>query len=320
MAGEEVLVADANSRDRAGIVALLEKSGLVASEVESASVGRERVTGKFFPLAVIDMDLPGGGVEMLEFIHERSRGTQVVMLTSRKNFDGAVHCYRAGCVDVVFKRPEELPRLERAIDTALERYRSAETDANDELMRVLDDMVKLIVALARQVYAGEIDSLTETSRAQLNVLFVDDDTRFLKEVSEQVATLPMDGFVEMSGGGALDKIGEHSFDVVIAKEALSDLPGTIAVNGAQQKNEACVALLYTSPGASGRIERVFEGKVTDTFTPFRGAKDLADRVRQLVEEEHARRRERKVLQVIGSKHSDTFRKYAELKRRLGARG
>ena len=53
-----------------------------------------------------DLDVTGGGPALVDFVRERSPATQVVAVTSRKNFDGAVAAFRAGCVDVVALRPD----------------------------------------------------------------------------------------------------------------------------------------------------------------------------------------------------------------------
>ena len=318
MAGEEILIADGTARDREGMIALAERLGLVPSAVDTSELARDRIAGKFYAVLMVDLDLPGGGLELIEFTRVRSPATQLLALTSRKNFDAAVQAFRAGCVDVVSKKPEESQRLERGLEMAIDRYHSVDGQSMRGVIEVLDEMIRTIIALGRKVYAGDIESLTEASHVSLNLLFVDDDTQFLNAVGGPIANIPMDAFVEMSAGGALDKLGEHVFDIVVVKAAMSDLPGSIVINAAQQRNEECIALTYSAPGPNGRIDKVVDGKVAESYTPFTGAQNLAERIRSLVEEEHTRRRERKVLQVIGSKHSDALRKYSEAKRRLQA--
>src|SRR5438045_4167560 len=105
MAGEEVLIADASPRDRQGLVALCERHGLVPTAIDGAQLARDRIAGKFFAVALVDLELPDGGLELIEFARERSKATQVVALTTRKNFDTAVAAFRLGAVDVVIKRP-----------------------------------------------------------------------------------------------------------------------------------------------------------------------------------------------------------------------
>lgn len=316
MAGEEILIADGVARDRQGLVALAERLQLVPSAVDRAALARERMAGKFFAVAVIDLDLPGGALELLEWAREHSPATQLVALTGKKNYDGAVHAFRLGCVDVVFKRPEESSRLEQAIENALARYYGTEGQGLRSVIDVLDGLVKTILALGRELYAEEIQSVTQAAKTSLRVLFVDDDTRFLREISEKVADLEMDAFVEMSAGAALDKIGTHHFDAVVVKQGLSDLPGQLVVSGAQKTVPECIALVYDAPGPQGRIEKIVEGRTVATHSPFLGSADVAERVRQLVEEEQTRRRERKVLQVVGSKHGEILRRYAEARRML----
>src|SRR5437763_2980846 len=119
MAGEEILIADGAVRDREGMIALAEKLRLIPSAVGTAQLARDRIAGKFFAVLMVDLDVPGGGLELIEFTRLRSPATQLVALTSRKNYDAAVQAFRAGCVDVVSKRPEEAQRLERALENAI---------------------------------------------------------------------------------------------------------------------------------------------------------------------------------------------------------
>jgi DNA-binding NtrC family response regulator len=319
MAGEEVLIASAIASDRKALSALVERHGLVVSQVESAELGRERVAGKFFAVLIADLDLAGGSAALLEFARERSPATQMVAVTSRKNFDGAVAAFRAGSIDVVAMRPDEMPRLDRAIELALDRYRATDAHGLQAVIDTLDELTKLMVALGRQVYQHEIDSLTVASTVVLNVLFVDDDTAMLQEASDLIAEMPIVGHAEISGGGALDKIGAMRFEIAVVKENLPDLPGSIVVSAAQQRAQECVALVYQGQGTrGGRIDRVVEGHVVETYKPFNTAAELIAQVSAVVEQETARRKERKVLQVIRNKHGDLLRRYVDAKRRLEA--
>lgn len=312
MAGEEILIADGNDHDRDQLVALAESRNLVPSAVASYLAARDKVAGKFFAVVLCDLDLPGGGLDLLEFTRERSPATQRIALTSKKNYDAAVGAFRTGVLDVVLKRPEEQFSLEHAIESALTRYRASQGVGLRPVADALNELVKTIVSLGREVYKTDIDSMTAVARASLNVLFVDDDTTFLAEVSQHVAGLQMDAFVEMSGGGALDRLGVMNFDLVVVKEGLMDLPGPIVVSAAQQ-NPECVAMLYTAPGPQGRIERIVDGRAEEVY-PFKSPLDVSERVRQLVEAETMRRRERRVLQIVSSKHAETLRRYGEARR------
>lgn len=322
MPGEEILIADGNPRDRDGLIALCERRGLVPTAVDSAHAARERVGARHFAVALVDLDLPGGGVDLLEYARTHARATQLVAVSSRRNYDGAVAAFRAGCLDVVLKRPEELARLDPALDQALLRYHAdAGRSPGDEAADVLDELVKTVVALGRQVYAAEIETLTQAGGPSPGVLFVDDDPAQLAALRAGLADVPMDAQVELSGGGALDRIGASRLDVVVAKADLLDLPGSIVVSAAQQRNAECAALLYTGVGTgAGRVERVSEGRVVDALAPVRDAGELAEHVRRLLEEQAARWHERRVLQVIGGKHGELLRRYGEIKRRLGGGG
>ena len=66
------------------------------------------------------------------------------------------------------------------------------------------------------------------------------------------------------------------------------------------------------------LERSLGGKTVEVLSNLHRPGDVATQLRQLVEDEHTRRRERRVLQVIGTKHGDVLRRYAEARRQLEA--
>lgn len=316
MAGEEILIADATAHDREALMTLARKLGLVPSVADTAAMAREKASAKFYAVALVDLDLPGGGLEVFDFFRQRSHATQVILICARKSFDAAVGAFRTGAVDVIYKRPEEMARLQLAMETAVTRYQSSAGLGLREVADVLDELMKTVLTLGRDVYKNEIAAFTEGAAQSMSVLFVEEDQKFLKDMSDLIGKLQVEAYVELSGGGALDKCGEHTFDIVVARQTLMDLPGQIVMNAAQARNPECIGLLYTTPGPGGRIDRMVEGRVMDTYTPFTSAKHIAERVRIVIEEEATRRRERKVLQIVGSKHADLLRRYADAKKKI----
>src|SRR5688500_15302850 len=114
---------------------VFDDEGYVCTAVAGGDDAQDLVGRKFFPAALIDLDVdrPGGGIEIARNLRERSPQTAIVILTTRRSFEAAVEAIRAGCLDVVVKRPEEVPHLKRIIAVAADRYRAG--DKSGTLLR-----------------------------------------------------------------------------------------------------------------------------------------------------------------------------------------
>ena len=95
----------------------------------------------------------------------------------------------------------------------------------------LDAMIKTVIALGRELYTTEIDSLTNVAGASLAVLVVDDDPSVLSVLQTQTKGHAIEASGEPSAGSALDRLGAQRFDVLVAKRHLNDLPGALVLAG-----------------------------------------------------------------------------------------
>src|SRR6185437_5978676 len=60
----------------------------------------------------------------------------------------------------------------------------------------------------------------------------------------------------LTGGEALDVVSQTRPQIVIVKEDLPDLPGTMVVNTVKASAPEVLTILYTPPGKSGRTGEV----------------------------------------------------------------
>lgn len=316
--GDEVLIVDASERDREGLRKLLDEQGYVCTALAGTRQAREFIERKFFPAALIELDVegPGTGLDLVRFIQERSKQTAIVLLTSRRSFEAAVDALRLGVLDVVVKRPDSITELRRLVATATDRYRV--TDKTSELLRevrgVLDDAFKVMLAMARKVYTDA--SIGSGPSIKPRVLVVDDDRPFLQGVATAIATNDWEVSLEMTGGSALDKASTHTFDIVAARAQLSDLPGPMVVKSIQQARGETIGLVYSAPGPTGHIERYDQGRVGDSDRPFVDAAQLVKKIGALVQEVGTVRRERRFLQAFRADYGAFLKRYAELKLRI----
>lgn len=317
--GDELLIVDGRDSDREGMAKLFEQAGYVCTATADARSARELVQRKFFPVALVDLDVgkPGAGIDVIRTIRERSRPTAVILLTGRRSFEGAVDAMRLGVLDVVVKRPEEVSHLRRAVDVACDRHRA--TDRDGELVRdvqtVLTDAFKIILDMGRKQHAADV-SVGSGATFRPRVLVVDGDSAFLQELAGLIKDKPWEIAAEMNGGGALDKAGDHRFDLVCVREELMDLRGSMVVKSIQAQRAETLGLVYSAPGPSGHMDLYREGQLEDAWRPFAGAQHLVQRMDQLVETLGATQRDRRIIQAFRAAHQDFFRRYAELKQRI----
>jgi DNA-binding NtrC family response regulator len=324
--GDELLIVDSAERDREGMRKVFDDEGYVCTAVATGDDARDLVGRKFFPAALIDLDVdrPGGGIEIARSLREKSRQTAIVILTTRRSFEAAVEAIRAGCIDVVVKRPEEVPHLKRIIAIAADRYRAGDKSGTllRDVKQVVDDAIKIMIDMARVVYAdtSSLGSGKEaaTPRAAPKILVIDADSSFLKEIAQAMGQNDWEIAAEMTGGSALDKAGEHKFDIVACRDDLPDLPGSMVLKSIQAQRPEMVGLLYSAPGGGGRIERWEQERTTNVERPFKGAAHLVQKIAELASEKGSIERDRRVIQKFRSEHADFLRRWAEIKSRFDA--
>lgn len=315
--GSELLVVDGAQKDREGLRAFFDQRGFVVTAAATGADARRLLAQKFFPVALIDLDVdePGGGVELIRHVRQVSRPTAIVMITSRGTFDGAVEAFRAGAIDVVEKSAAHVEHLASVVTLAAERFRTgAESDAlYREIRGVLDESFKVMLEMSRKVYAHlSLAAMPLKPR----VLVVDGEQEFLKELSQLVRKKDWDVSGEVSGGGAMDRGMSAPFDIVASRMELPDLRGSIVLRSIQAQRGEVLGLLYSAADGSGRIDRVEQGQTEDTERPFRGPAHLVERIEALADEMSTRAQERRFIQAFSADHRDYLRRYAELKLKI----
>ena len=144
-------------------------------------------------------------------------------------------------------------------------------------------------------------------------------------LSRALSTLLPKSFVlttVISGGSALDMTSGRQFDLALIKDALPDLPGRMVVRNLSAAAPDTMVLLWSPPAGKrpGKVER-FEGrseggKLTPLIAELFEAKQIADRLRELLQAQQARRRERKYLSDFRSENLDLLRRLSDLRKRL----
>ncbi|MBZ0117102.1 MAG: response regulator [Sandaracinaceae bacterium] len=315
--GSEILIVDSVARDREGMRKLFDGQGYVCTAVGTDADARRLVVQKYFPVALIDLDVEtqGAGLDLARYVREKSTATSVVLLTSRRSFEDAVEALRLGLTDVVLKSTDQVEHLKEIVSLCTERSRV--TEGSDTLLRdvraVLDESFKVMLSLSRKVYAH-----LSLAAAPLKprILIVDGEQEFLRDLAPLVQNQSWDLAAEMNGGAALDRGMSQKFDIVAIRNELPDLRGSMVLRSIQAQRGETLGLLYSSADGAGRIDRMDQGQIEGTERPFTGAAQLADRIQGLVEELGTRAQERRFIQAFRGDHEDFMRRYAEVKLRI----
>ncbi len=311
-AGSELLIVDGAQRTREGMRKLFEQSGFVCTAVGDGAAAQRLIQQKFFPAALIDLDVdhPGAGVDLLRFVRTHSRQTAVVMLAGRRSFEGAVEALRAGALDVVLKENDQVDHLRQVVKLAAERYQNEQSDElYREVRGVLDEAVKVMLAMSKKVYA-HLSLAAAPLRPR--VMIVDGESEFLKELASLVQDRGWEVAGEMTGGAGLDRGMSEKLDIIAVRNELPDLRGSMVLRSVQAQRGEVLGLLYSADG-TGRIERMEQGRTEATERPFRGADHLVERIQSLADELGTRAQERRFIQAFRGDHEDFLRRYAELK-------
>lgn len=314
MAGEELLLVEAVDKDREGLRRYFDQKGYVCNAVRSSTEAREVIAQKFFPAALVDLDLetPSGGLEVVRLLRERSRETGVILLTNRRSFEGALAALRLGVQDVIIKAPDQIEYMRQAVEIAASRYKAKDHSADlyREFGAVMNDALKVMIEMSRKVYA---DISMAAPPIKPTVLFVDGDGEFLHVLAPLVQKEGWNVLADTNGGAALDHASRERIDILVVRNELPDLRGSMVVKSIQAENTEVLALLYTAPGPQGRIDRIDRGQVEAVIKPFASPQHLLDAVRKLTGELATKAMDRRLIQAFRDDHKDFFRRFAKVK-------
>jgi two-component system OmpR family response regulator len=330
-AGQEVLVVDADEQVVKGLDRLLTRVGMIVTGTHDPVRARDQLLNKFFAVALVDADTPtpGGGIELLQFARDKSPLTSVVVMSARKSFETAVRAFRAGAADVVLKEPDVVPYLrERVVEAAGDIKATADrnslleevAETHEEFLRRLREVAHEVVDLEDRL-AGR----TEDERDALetvSVVLVDDDPTALEKLSAVLT--PDAGWqfrAALTGGEALDVVTQERPQIVIVKEDLPDLPGSMVVNTVKAGAPDAVTLLYSPPGRTGRsgeVKMVDASRLMSLISSYGDPSQLVGPLGEIREALRQKGRERRYLQAFRQRHFEFLQRYNGIKQRLKA--
>ncbi len=328
-AGQEVLVVDADEQVIKGLDRLLTKVGLIVTGTHDPVRARDQLLNKFYAVALVDADTPtpGGGIELLQFARDKSPLTSVVIMTARKSYETAVKAFRAGAADVVLKEPDVVPYLrERVIEAAGDIKATADRNSLlEEVAETHEDFLRKLREVSHEMLdledrlSGRTADDAETA-ASISVVVVDDDPDALERLEKVL--LPSQGWqfrAALSGGEALDVVTQMRPQIVIVKEDLPDLPGSMVVTTVKASAPDVLTILYTPPGKSGRageVKLIDAGRAMNLLSSYSDPAQLVAPLSEIREALKQKSHERRYLQAFRQKHFEFLQRYNGLKGRL----
>jgi DNA-binding NtrC family response regulator len=328
-AGQEILVVDADDQVVKGLDRLLTRVGLIVTGTHDPVRARDQLLNKFYAVALVDADTPtpGGGIELLQFARDKSPLTSVVIMTARKSYETAVKAFRAGAADVVLKEPDVVPYLrERVVEAATDIKATADRNSLlEEVAETHEEFLRRLRDVAREGLDLE-DRLSGRKEADdddlgiVSVVLVDDDQKALERLQKGLASTKGWQFrTALTGGEALDIVTQERPQIVMVKEDLPDLPGSMVVHTVKSGAPDAVTLLYTPPGRSGRpgeVKLVDASGTMNTIASYSEPEQLGAPLGEIREALGTKSKERRYLQAFRQRHFEFLQRYNSIKHRL----
>jgi DNA-binding NtrC family response regulator len=331
---------DADEQVVKGLDRLLTRVGLIVTGTHDPVRARDQILNKFFAVALLDVDTPtpGGGLELLQFARDKSPLTSIIVMTTRKSFETAVKAFRGGAADVVLKEPDVVPYLrERVVEAATELKSTSErntlleevSEAHEEFLRKMREMSKQVVDLEDRVlgrsHTGERAVSPEASIT--DVVLVDDDPEAVPRFERVLPAKEGWRFMgALTGGEALDIVTQQRPHIVIVKEMLPDLPGSMVVKTVKSGAPDAITLLYSPParpGVSGDHKpgdvKMIEGtRIMTLVSSYTDPKQMVAPLSEIREALVQKAKERRYLQAFRQRNFEFLQRYNSLKQRVAA--
>jgi len=332
--GQEVLVLDGDESVRKGAERLLREAGLTVTILADIERAKDQLANRFFPVVLTDLDTPvqNAALELIKFVRERSPLTAVVVMSRRIGFDAVAPIFRAGAIDVIPKAREYVQDLrDRVLKAASEVQSSMRREQLlTELCDLNEDLLRRMMLLSRQatdaddkVIAREGgQSSSAVGIGALDLLLVDDDTELAAELEKEL-TEEKGWRVRhvQTGGEALDSATQIPPTVLVAKETLPDLTGSMVVKSIKATVPSLIAMVFAPPSAGhAGVVRIADHSRLHVLVPnFVAPSELVTQLGEVRAALGRKARERRYVKIFQNQHTDILQKCHKLKQEVEQR-
>lgn len=267
-----VLVIDDEPMVRGTFVAFMKHWGYITREAENGQIGLEIFNQEPFDIVLTDLDMPiMGGLAVLEYLHEHSPDTPVVIISGAGQLDDAVQTVKLGAWDYLTKPVGSMAILESTIERCLEKARLIKD--NKRYQNYLEEEVEKKTEALRQNNMALRAEVADRKRKEEEVLLMNKHLEEVADASGELfayQTVPelMSGILEslqyLLKGGAQDRqenggrpFFENGFAVVQEQDEMVMLCGL----GIYLDREGLDAHVALSEPLYRRVKGIFnEGK------------------------------------------------------------
>ena len=329
--GQEILVLDADENVRKGADRLLREAGLTVTILADMERAKDQIANRFFPVVLADLDTPtqNAAIDLIKFVRERSRQTAVIVMSRRIGFDAVAPVFRAGATDVIPKAREYVNDLRERVVRAAADVKAAmgREQLLVELVDLNEELLRKMMALSRQATDAEDKLLSRegglsssaSGLGALNLLLVDDDAAlanaFEKELTEEKGWRLRH---VQSGGEALDSATQVPPTVLVAKENLPDLTGSMVVNTIKASVPSLVAMVFAppTPGHAGEVKISDHSRLHVLLPNFVAANELIAQLKEVREALTRKSRERRYVKIFQTQYMEVLQKCHRLKQEV----
>jgi DNA-binding NtrC family response regulator len=329
---QEVLVLDAEFNVLKAVESVLLEAGLTVTALTSPERAYDQVVNRFFSVVLCDLDTPSldGAIGFIRFVRDKSPLTAVIAMTRRTSFDVVAPAFRAGATDVmpenrdgVLSLRDRVVRAARDVQTALGRDQllSEFSDANDELVRKLMELSARATELEDKLLASDRESSSANLLGALQLLVVDDESDLVTELEK---ALPADKGWRVqhaqSGGEALDIATQVPPQVLVAKESLPDLTGSMVIKTIKASVPSLVAMLVVpaAGGREGEVKMVEQSRLHTLIPRFKSASDLVVQLSEVRDALQRKVRERRHVKIFQTQYLEILQRCHRLQKQLEA--
>jgi DNA-binding NtrC family response regulator len=334
--GQEVLVLDGDESVRKGAERLLREAGLTVTNLADIDRAKDQIANRFFPVVLADLDTPvqNAAIELIQFVRERSPLTAVVVMSRRIGFDAIAPVFRAGAIDVIPKAREYVQDLRACVLKAASNVQSSTRreqlltdlcDLNEELLRRMMALSRQATDANDKVIAregGDSSSSSAVGIGALDLLLVDDDSALASELQKELTEEKGWRFRHVqTGGEALDSATQVPPSVLVAKETLPDLTGSMVVKSIKATVPSLIAMVFAPPSAehAGELRIADHSRLHVLVPNFVAPSELITQLGEVRAALARKARERRYVKTFQNQHTDILQKCHKLKQEVDKR-
>ncbi len=319
---------------RRGAERLLREAGLTVTILADIDRAKDQIANRFFPVVLADLDTPvqNAALGLIHFVRERSPLTAVVVMSRRIGFDAVAPIFRAGAADVIPKAREYVRDLRERVLKAASDVRSSTRREQllAELVELNEEMLRRMMALSRQATdAGDKlvareggHSSSAVGLGPLDLLLVDDEPTLAAELEKELTEEK--GWRlrhAQTGGEALDSASQIPPTVLVAKENLPDLTGSMVVKSIKASVPTLIALVFAPPssGHAGEVRIADQSRLHVLVPNFVASSELVTQLSEVRAALMRKARERRYVKIFQTQYMDVLEKCNRLKREVDGR-